>query len=922
MPNDYEYAPHTPILHSATATNYILSALIAGAVLALIVHTKFGVAPTWIAGAIMALAISVALSMALLRHRKSRLSSDSKHSQRASSKKIKRLHNSGKIEHNDTVRGSHKKNHPKKNDIPDKVSELEAIYQHMPIGIGVVDSELRWMKMNKLLNQYFETTRELCIGKKISATTPSLSRYLESYCKQALTGPETTTERVIYNIPPTSSLTHRVLKTIFHRISNHDSTPGSQGKQIVIVMIQDITQNERALVVHKAHTKILNMSEEELSLDSILAQVADSIEELFPLTKCMIVTDHKTGNQVLPVNRKHDIVGQELLDHPLPANTRGIFAEVIGKNKEVLLNPIQADPTKPLTKILLKAGYHSCWLKPISLSNGVVWGACAISSMSSDLNPSNEDRDQLSVLLNLAATVIERHEYIQAVKTISERLEYAEQLGEVGVFDWNPETGRVIWTAQMERLYGYTPGDFTGTISAWKELITENDLPVMTEILKSLLRRKERAFRHEHRFIHGTGEVRWSSLSGGIEYNIDGKPRRIIGVATDITERKRIQSQADDDRRRLEQALEAGNLGFWDWNIQTGRVQFGGCWGRMLGYQLDEIAADISSWELLIHPDDKSRTLERLHEHLTGKTTVYECEHRLRKKDGSWVWILDRGSVIERTSDGTPIRAVGVHADISEQHSIREALQNDSRKKDAFLATLAHELRNPLAPIRTGLQILRISSDETSNKKVREMMERQLHYMVRLIDDLLDIARITQGTLVLQKSECTMDEIIELALDSSRATIEKKHHLLTVDIPDDSIGLDVDKFRFAQVISNILTNAAKYTPPNGFINVAVTKSNTTGILIAIKDSGIGIPPQAISSMFDMFTQDPTGQKYAEGGLGIGLALAKKIVELHGGTITAQNNINEPGCTFFITLSNSQDTNSTETKAPANSEDAP
>lgn len=921
MQNDYEYAPHTPIVHSATATNYILSALIAGAVLALIVHTEFGVAPTWVAGLIITLALSVAFGMALFRRTNSTISKKSPLSTKKSIRKTVQFASPGGSPRTSTDGASRQRNDTATHAIK-KASELEAIYQHTPIGLGVITSDLDWIKMNDLLTQYLGVRRELCIGKRISSATPSLSKHFETYCKKALQSEEPITEKIIHSIPPDPSLTHRVLKTSFHRISSDDSDLKLQSKQLIIVVVQDITQSQRSLVEHQAHTKILSLNEKETSLESILSLVADSIEELFPLTKCLIVTDHESGSKVIPVNRKHDTIGQHLLAHPLPDNPEGIFAEVIGENKEVLLSPIIKDPQRPLTTILIEAGYHSCWVKPLSLSNGLVWGACAISSTSNELCPSLDDRNHLTVLLNLAATVIERHQYIQRVTTISKRLEYAEQLGEVGVFDWDPHTGRVIWTAQMERLYGITPGEFQGTISDWQELIPEDDLTVMTRILNSLLVKKVTTFRHEHRFIHGSGEIRWSSLCGGIEYDINSKPRRIIGVATDITERKRIQFQAEDDRQRLEQALEAGNLGFWDWNIQTGSVQYGGCWAKMLGYELDEIPPHISSWELLVHPEDTSNAMKKLNEHLEGKTPLYECEHRMRKKDGSWLWILDRGSVIERSTEGIPIRAVGVHADISEQHGIREALQNDSQKKDAFLATLAHELRNPLAPIRTGLQILRISSDETSNTKVREMMERQLHYMVRLIDDLLDIARITQGTLVLQKHMHTIDEIIELALDSSRASIEKKYHVLTVDTPDDSIELCVDKFRFAQVISNILNNAAKYTPPNGSISLSVTQSDTADIEIAIKDSGIGMPPQAINSMFDMFTQDPTGQKYAEGGLGIGLALAKKIVELHGGSITAENNVDEPGCTFFITLSERRDTDTSEPLRTEYSEDTP
>jgi PAS domain S-box-containing protein len=392
------------------------------------------------------------------------------------------------------------------------------------------------------------------------------------------------------------------------------------------------------------------------------------------------------------------------------------------------------------------------------------------------------------------------------------------------------------------------------------------------------------AFNLIHRFQHQAGEMRWSSLKGKIEYCPQGKPLRAIGVATDITEQRVIEQQAHQNNNRLQQVLQAGRLGFWDWNIQTGDVYFGGSWASMLGYSIDTISPNIESWSRLVHPEDKARIDKIRSKHLRGETEDYESEHRLKKSDGSWLWVLDRGRVVERDLDGCPLRATGIYSDISEIQRARESMKSEAKKKDIFLATLAHELRNPLAPIRTGLEILKLASNPGTVREVHETMSRQLLLLVRLIDDLLDISRITEGKLILQKQRCSLHDIVQLGIESSQPLIDHKKHTLTITQPSEPIYLHADTPRLAQVLCNLLKNAAKYTPESGSIDLTCNTSQKY-VSIVLKDSGVGIEQKHQEAVFEMFHQIPESQTHAEGGLGIGLSLAKLITELHGGTIT-------------------------------------
>jgi signal transduction histidine kinase/ActR/RegA family two-component response regulator len=239
--------------------------------------------------------------------------------------------------------------------------------------------------------------------------------------------------------------------------------------------------------------------------------------------------------------------------------------------------------------------------------------------------------------------------------------------------------------------------------------------------------------------------------------------------------------------------------------------------------------------------------------------------------------------------------------EIAERRSAEQALRIADRRKDEFLATLAHELRNPLAPLKNGLDILRHPDSSPERlAQVRELMERQLGHLVRLVDDLLDVSRISTGKLTVRRERVELHAIVASAIETSRPLLDARQHKITVDIPHQRIWLDADSTRLAQVLSNLLNNAAKYTSPGGSIRLRVTPS-ATEVEIALTDSGVGIPAAMIDRVFDMFAQVDTGLDRSTAGLGVGLTLAKRLTELHGGTIRATSEGAGKGSTFTIRL---------------------
>jgi PAS domain S-box-containing protein len=232
---------------------------------------------------------------------------------------------------------------------------------------------------------------------------------------------------------------------------------------------------------------------------------------------------------------------------------------------------------------------------------------------------------------------------------------------------------------------------------------------------------------------------------------------------------------------------------------------------------------------------------------------------------------------------------------------LADELSQSNQHKTEFLAILAHELRNPLAPIRNGLELLRLTADDPAAfSKVRDMMQRQVDQMVHLIDDLLDIARISNGKLELKKDRVALSKIVGHAVETSMPIINANQHVLTVDIPDSPIFCNADQMRLSQVLSNLISNSAKYTPTGGHITLTA-QLEKNDIVIAVSDNGIGIPAESIATIFAMFTQVGLNMSRAQGGLGIGLALVERLVEMHGGVVSVHSDGVGKGSTFTVRL---------------------
>ncbi|WP_293779826.1 ATP-binding protein [uncultured Oxalicibacterium sp.] len=306
-----------------------------------------------------------------------------------------------------------------------------------------------------------------------------------------------------------------------------------------------------------------------------------------------------------------------------------------------------------------------------------------------------------------------------------------------------------------------------------------------------------------------------------------------------------------------------------------------------------------TGWQEAIHPADAAAIGAQFAQAVADRTR-FSFDYRLLRRDGEYRWVVDAGSPYFDEHNNF-IGHVGTLVDIHDTKVLADDLSESNRRQSEFLVTLAHELRNPLAPIRNGLELLRMSEGKLKNAaNVQRMIERQVGHLTHLVDDLLDTARITRGKINLKKADTSLNEVLGDAIEISMPLIEASRHRLTVDNADRNLHLAIDRHRIAQVVSNLLNNAAKYTPAGGNIHLSVTQ-NAKQVVISVRDDGVGIPTDALATVFGMFTQIPNHIERAQGGLGIGLYLVKRLVELHDGDVRVESAGSGLGSNFIVTL---------------------
>ncbi|HRI65573.1 MAG TPA: PAS domain S-box protein [Polyangium sp.] len=637
-----------------------------------------------------------------------------------------------------------------------------------------------------------------------------------------------------------------------------------------------------------------------------------------------------------------------------------------------------------------------------------------------------DGRGRALKVLGVASDVTER-------KVGEQRLDLAMKAGNLGLWDVDVRTGNAVYGGQWPGLLGYASGEFVPHIDTWKSVVHPDDLPLVLGALTDHLEGRAEYFQYEYRMRRKDGTWRWIADRGlVVERDPEGKALRVIGMLTDDTERKQAADDVDRQRRLLSAVLDAvpvcvviadreGRIvranaaceeiwgtvpdtphweaygdwvGYWP---DTGRRIQAHEWGMARALLKGEtVRAELVESERF---DTHERRFFLNHaapvrdadgtvigavvvavdvtQHRAAEKALKENEERFRALfeamplsayliDPDTLQVVDCNEtaasalgytrdelrslripdfdaqllapeVVElsrRAFDGEPLMLETLHKmksgelrdvvvmvrsvrvgnrklnyatalDVTERKRAEAALRDTDRRKDEFLAMLAHELRNPLAPIRNAVQLLhRVDPQDPALARARDIIERQVDHLVRLVDDLLDVSRVSRGKITLQRARIDLADVVRNAVEATTTSIASRRHTLTTTLPSEPIYVDGDSTRLAQVVCNLLNNAAKYTDDGGRIAVSLERAGTPDkpqAIVRVKDDGRGIDPQALGNLFQLFYQVDRTLDRSEGGLGIGLALVKSIVELHGGTIEAHSAGRGQGSEFLFRL---------------------
>jgi len=501
--------------------------------------------------------------------------------------------------------------------------------------------------------------------------------------------------------------------------------------------------------------------------------------------------------------------------------------------------------------------------------------------------------------------MVQRGRAESALRDTRSRLEAIIDAAELGVWNWDVAADRVSGDARTAEMFGVAPDLQDGApLAAYFAAFHPDDVAPTRTLLEQAVARGD-LYDATFRVRLAGGGWRWVIGRGQVERGDDGEVRRLRGVVIDATRQFEAEQQLRLSEERYRTLFESIDEGvcviemLYDADGQPCDYRF-----------LETNPAFVKQTGLV---DAVGRTVREFapnHEHhwfelygrvaATGEPVRFDNEARAL---GRWYDVY-----AARIGPAALRRVAVVFNDITERRNGENALRRmaddlaeANRVKTEFLATLAHELRNPLAPIRSGLQFIRrASSDAAAVARVQDIMERQLGHLVNLVDDLLDVARITRGQIELRRERIDLATVLDAAVETSMPLIEAARHHLDVEQPIEPLIVDADLTRMTQVVSNLLNNAARYTPRGGSIVLAAQRDGEQAV-IAVSDNGIGIAPAALDEVFKMFTQVGEHRQQAAGGLGIGLSLVRSLVELHGGSVTASSAGTNAGSVFTVRL---------------------
>ncbi len=749
--------------------------------------------------------------------------------------------------------------------LADPSALADLLYQAAPMGLCLLDCQLRFVRINERMARRHQLPVSAHLGRSLRELLPQRADQAEALLEQILTSGRPVCDVEVSDTGDADPGAEGIWRE--HWSPLKDASGAVVGIQVVA---EDITGQRRAVAEREHLVAALDRQSRELRQTLDTAAVG--------LTRIDRQLRYVTANRAYA-----DIAGL-----PLERIVGHTMQEVIGETGVARLRPhidrvLSGEPVEYETELLWSQSGPR-WIHvrytPWRAAGGAVEGwVASVEDISARKQAEQASTARESLFQTLADTMPQM------------------------VWSTRPDGSADYYNARWYEFTGVPPGSTDG--DAWSAIFHPDDQASARAHWQASVASGQ-PYEIEYRLRHRDGSYRW--VLGRALPLKDGSGRivRWVGTCTDIDEARRLAEEHRLAEARLRLATESARIATWEIDYAAGVGYWTPQAARLWGIQPGVVS--VNEWVESLHADDRERAAAAW-QRAVDHDAPYEIEFRSRvpAEDGSERWFLSRG-IVERDASGAPRRALGVFVDISEQKRFEaalkdreEALRRADRQKDIFLATLSHELRNPLAPIRTAAKLLgNAQLDAQRLEWARGVIQRQVAHMASLLDDLLDIARITQGKVILSRERVLLSAVVDEAVEATRPLMQRKEHRLNLAVAREDVIVDADPVRLAQVISNLLTNAAKYTDHGGSIELA-TRVSDGHVCIEVKDSGIGLAPEVIPTLFEMFSQVQGEKDRAEGGLGVGLALVKALVDLHGGEVSASSEGPGKGSVFTVRL---------------------
>lgn len=509
-------------------------------------------------------------------------------------------------------------------------------------------------------------------------------------------------------------------------------------------------------------------------------------------------------------------------------------------------------------------------------------------------------------LAGITIDITERKEVEKKLQESIEQVQLATTAAEVGMWFWDIPKDELVWTEKCKQLFGLPP-DTKITYQLFLNSLHPDDRQ-RTDAAVTLCLEENVEYNIEYRTVWADGNVRWIAAKGRSFHNTTGNPVKMMGTAQDITERKQIEEKLARSQERLELAQEAGNIGIFDWDILTGRISWNEQEESIFGLPPGTFGGTVDNWRAQVHADDLQIVEQSFKKTFANQAKDWQGEFRIFRADNKEARWLDAKGCFFYDESGKPVRMIGVNIDITdrkylelERQRLLELEKAANKAKDNFVAMVSHDLRAPLNSILGWTKLLRSGKlDPQKTAKALETIERSAKSQSRLIEDLLDVSRMIEGKIHLALAPTKLDTLIQSVVDQMHFAANEKQINLVTKIDTSVELISADSNRLQQIITNLVSNAIKFTPQKGRVEIYL-KSIGSQVQIQVIDTGKGISSEFLPYVFERFRQEEIITVKSNEGLGLGLAIVRYLVELHGGTVTAESQGEGRGATFTVRL---------------------